>query len=91
MQGSHVVYRSCMYPVHVAPPTPSFLLTFLSLIAWYHGTDVNRHAQWMMDSFTSPERKKEVKAKPLEVLKKLGHTDLKLDEYESASLFSSKQ
>lgn len=39
----------------------------------------------MLDSFASPEPKKKVKAKPLEALKKLGHTDLKLDEYESTS------
>jgi hypothetical protein len=31
----------------------------------------------------SPDKKQEVKAKQLEVLKKLGHNDLKLDEYES--------
>lgn len=40
----------------------------------------------MLDSYGSPERKKEVKAKPLEALKKLGHKDLKLDEYESKFL-----
>ncbi|ETW82235.1 AAA family ATPase, CDC48 subfamily [Heterobasidion irregulare TC 32-1] len=36
---------------------------------------------WMLDSF-SPNREKEVKAKPLEALKKLGHEKLELDEYE---------
>lgn len=37
----------------------------------------------MLDTFASGDKKKEVKAKPLEALKRLGHTDLKLDEYES--------
>jgi hypothetical protein len=30
----------------------------------------------------SPDKKQEVKAKQLEALKKLGHIDLQLDEYE---------
>ena len=41
----------------------------------------------MLDSF-SLNREKEVKAKPLEALKKLGHEKLELDEYESASVCS---
>ena len=43
-----------------------------------------RMAQWTMDSL-SPSPKKEVQAKKSEALKRLGHKDLKLDEYESAS------
>jgi ATPase family AAA domain-containing protein 1 len=31
----------------------------------------------------SPDKRQEVKAKQLEVLRRLGHSDLKLDEYES--------
>ncbi|KAA1472204.1 ATPase [Dentipellis sp. KUC8613] len=42
--------------------------------AWYAVT-------WMLDSFGSGQRK-DVKAKPLDALKKMGHTQLKLDEYE---------
>ncbi|TFY81775.1 hypothetical protein EWM64_g2236 [Hericium alpestre] len=37
--------------------------------------------QWMLDSW-GPTKRKEVKAKPLEALKKMGHVDLQLDEYE---------
>ncbi|KAI0048848.1 AAA-domain-containing protein [Auriscalpium vulgare] len=36
---------------------------------------------WVMHSY-GPEKEKEVKAKPMEALKKLGHGNLKLDEYE---------
>ena len=38
--------------------------------------------QWVFDSALSPERRGEVKAKQQEALKRLGHTNLKLDEYE---------
>jgi len=37
--------------------------------------------KWALDEFL-PEKKKEVKAKQLEALKRLGHGDLELDEYE---------
>jgi hypothetical protein len=35
----------------------------------------------MMDTI-SPDKREEVKTKQLEALKRLGHVDLKLDEYE---------
>ena len=38
--------------------------------------------QWVFDSALSPERRGEVKAKQQEALKRLGDTNLKLDEYE---------
>ncbi|KAF8740699.1 hypothetical protein AX14_007599 [Amanita brunnescens Koide BX004] len=38
--------------------------------------------RWIFDSALSPERRGEVKAKQQEALKRLGHTNLKLDEYE---------
>ncbi|KAJ7162907.1 P-loop containing nucleoside triphosphate hydrolase protein [Mycena filopes] len=37
--------------------------------------------KWALDEFL-PEKKKEVKAKQMEALKRLGHGDLELDEYE---------
>ncbi|KAJ7599922.1 P-loop containing nucleoside triphosphate hydrolase protein [Mycena floridula] len=37
--------------------------------------------RWVLDSMT-PDKKAEVKAKQLELLKKMGHNGLKLDEYE---------
>jgi hypothetical protein len=40
-------------------------------------------AQWVIDSVTSPDKKEEVKEKQLEALKRLGHSGLVLDEYES--------
>jgi ATPase family AAA domain-containing protein 1 len=39
----------------------------------------------MVDTM-SPEKKEEVKTKQLEALKRLGHTGLKLDEYERMHL-----
>lgn len=39
--------------------------------------------QYVMDS-VSPDKKEVVKTKQLEALKRLGHLDLKLDEYERA-------
>ena len=44
-----------------------------------------RHPQWTIDAM-SHGSKKEVQAKKTEALKRLGHKNLKLDEYESASL-----
>lgn len=41
-----------------------------------------RVLQWVIDGTLSGD-KKEVKAKSLKALEKLGHRDLKLDEYES--------
>jgi hypothetical protein len=41
-------------------------------------------AQWALDEFL-PEKKKEVKTKQLEALKRLGHGNLELDEYERMS------
>jgi SpoVK/Ycf46/Vps4 family AAA+-type ATPase len=38
--------------------------------------------RYVIDSVTSPGKKEDVKTKQLEALKKLGHADLKLDEYE---------
>ncbi|KAK2465282.1 hypothetical protein APHAL10511_002636 [Amanita phalloides] len=38
--------------------------------------------RWIFDSALSPERRGEVKAKQQEALKRLGHSNLKLDEYE---------
>lgn len=40
-------------------------------------------SQWFLTSYGS-EGSREVKAKPMEALKRLGHEKLKLDEYESA-------
>ncbi|KAG5654306.1 hypothetical protein H0H81_004725 [Sphagnurus paluster] len=37
--------------------------------------------RWVLDGI-SPDKKEDVKAKQLEALKRLGHSDLKLDEYE---------
>jgi len=37
--------------------------------------------RWVLDS-VAPDKKEQVKAKQLEALKRLGHSDLKLDEYE---------
>jgi len=39
--------------------------------------------QWVIDSVTSPDKKEEVKEKQLEALKRLGHSGLMLNEYES--------
>ncbi|KAF5380641.1 hypothetical protein D9757_007003 [Collybiopsis confluens] len=39
--------------------------------------------RWAIDSFTGASDKKKVNAKQLEALKRLGHTQLQLDEYES--------
>ncbi|KAM6494267.1 P-loop containing nucleoside triphosphate hydrolase protein [Amanita muscaria] len=38
--------------------------------------------RWIFDSTLSPERRSEVKEKQQEALKRLGHANLKLDEYE---------
>ncbi|KAJ8519322.1 hypothetical protein ONZ45_g3732 [Pleurotus djamor] len=38
-------------------------------------------AQWVLEGL-SPHKKEEVNTKQLEALKRLGHTNLKLDEYE---------
>ena len=40
--------------------------------------------QWVLDSY-SPGGQKKDSTKSLKTLEKLGHRDLKLDEYESAS------
>jgi hypothetical protein len=45
--------------------------------------DITR-LQWALDEFL-PEKKKEVKAKQMEALKRLGHGALELDEYERMS------
>ena len=44
--------------------------------------------QWFINSY-GQEGAGEVKAKPMEALKKLGHEKLKLDEYESACTYST--
>lgn len=51
--------------------TPRFVLTLPPRI------------QWVIDSITSPDKKEEVKEKQLEALKRLGHSGMVLDEYES--------
>lgn len=43
--------------------------------------------QWFINY--GQEGSSEVKAKPMEALKKLGHEKLKLDEYESACTYST--
>jgi ATPase family AAA domain-containing protein 1 len=43
--------------------------------------------KWLLNSYVH-EGSKEVKAKPMEALKRLGHENLKLDEYESALTYS---
>ena len=48
---------------------------------------VQRHFQWLINSY-GHERSREVKAKPMEALKRLGHEKLKLEEYESALKYS---
>ena len=53
-------------------PTMQYLIVF-------------RVHKWTIDAM-SHGSKKEVQAKKTEALKRLGHKNLKLDEYESASL-----
>ena len=48
---------------------------------------VQCHFQWLINSY-GHEGSREVKAKPMEALKRLGHEKLKLDEYESARTYS---
>ena len=40
------------------------------------------HLQWVIDSMSGKEKDAVVKSKQLEALKRLGHSELKLDEYE---------
>lgn len=42
------------------------------------------YSQWTIDAMSHGGSKKEVQAKKTEALKRLGHKNLKLDEYESA-------
>ncbi|KAI0060453.1 ATPase [Artomyces pyxidatus] len=63
----------------ISPTTKKAILDVAIFLAsqaamWYT-------VQWVLEAY-SPDRPKEVKAKPLEALKKLGHGQLKLDEYE---------
>jgi len=44
--------------------------------------------QWAIDALSSPDKKDSVvKAKQMEALKRLGHHELKLDEYERKFFF----
>jgi hypothetical protein len=45
--------------------------------------------QWLYNTYVQ-EGSGDVKAKPMEALKKLGHEKLKLDEYESACTYSTR-
>ena len=64
------------YTVQVSFAVP-FVVIFR--VRWYF--------QWLLSSY-GPEGSKEVGAKPLEALKRLGHEKLKLNEYESAFALS---
>lgn len=47
--------------------------------------------QWVIDGISNPDKKEEVKEKQLEALRRLGHSGLILDEYESALRSSNPQ
>lgn len=45
--------------------------------------------QWAIDALSPDKKDSAVKAKQMEALKRLGHLELKLDEYERAFFFSN--
>jgi hypothetical protein len=63
--------------------------TSVSLAHSMQFSEFNVSFQWLINSY-GPEGSLEVKAKPMEALKKLGHEKLKLDEYESACTYSTR-
>jgi hypothetical protein len=60
----------------------------VSLVHSMQISEFNVNFQWLINSY-GYEGSSEVKAKPMEALKKLGHEKLKLDEYESACTYST--
>src|SRR5712672_2652747 len=54
-------------------------------------SEFNVNLQWFINSYGfGYEGSREVNAKPMEALKKLGHEKLKLDEYESTCTYSTR-
>jgi len=49
----------------------------------------SRVLQWVLDSMGPTGDRKDAKAKSAGILKRLGHTDLKLNEYEGACVVQS--
>jgi hypothetical protein len=63
--------------------------TSVSLAHSMRISEFNVNFQWVIDSYGN-EGSREVKSKPMEALKRLGHEKLRLDEYESACTYSTR-